>query len=162
MVGFFFALATLALLGRMVVRSIINRRLFLDDYILLFGYAALCSATAVLYKFCHLIYVLNTIKYDKTVIPTQHDLQAIGQAQAINYSLIAVIWTAICSVKLCFLAALKALIANVSIRVTTVYWFAVGLSIVTWCLSWTISFIICPYVGIELRTSISCQLNPGD
>ncbi|KAJ4354240.1 uncharacterized protein N0V89_005974 [Didymosphaeria variabile] len=149
-IGFFFALATIALLGRVGVRLVIRRRLFLDDYILLFGYAALISATAVIYRFCHLIYVLNAFKYERTVIPTLQDLQAIGQAQAINYSLLAAIWTAICSVKLCFLAALKSLIANVSRRVTIFYWFAVALSIVTWCLSWTIAWIICPYVGAEL------------
>ncbi|KAF9734790.1 hypothetical protein PMIN06_000743 [Paraphaeosphaeria minitans] len=149
-IGFFFALATIALLGRIGVRLIIRRRLFLDDYILLFGYAALISATAVIYRFCHLIYVLNALKYERAVIPTLQDLQAIGHAQAINYSLLAAIWTAICSVKLCFLTALKSLIANVSIRVTVFYWFAVALSIVTWCLSWTIAWIICPYVGNEL------------
>ncbi|KAH8702825.1 hypothetical protein GQ44DRAFT_831736 [Phaeosphaeriaceae sp. PMI808] len=149
-VGFFFTLATLALLGRVGVRLIIRRRLFLDDYILLFGYAALCSATAVIYRFLHLIYVLNALKYDKTVVPTLRDLEAIGQAQAINYSLLAVIWTAICCVKFCFLATLKVLIANVSVRVIAFYWFAVAISVVTWCLSWTIAFIICPYVGMDL------------
>jgi len=150
------------LVGRVGVRLVIRRRLFLDDYILLFGYAALISATAVIYRFCHLIYVLNALKYEKSVIPTLKDLEAIGQAQAINYSLLAAIWTAICSVKLCFLAALKSLIANVSARVTAFYWFAVALSIVTWCLSWTIAWIICPYVGAELSTLISLSADSVD
>lgn len=107
---------------------------------------------AILTRFAHLIFVLNAMKYDRSVAPTMKDLSNIGQAQAINYSLIAMAWTATCSVKLCFLSSFKSLIRNVSVKITVWYWSAVALSLVAWLLAWTAPFMICPYSGSDLCT----------
>ncbi|KAF2867538.1 hypothetical protein BDV95DRAFT_446102, partial [Massariosphaeria phaeospora] len=150
--GFFCAIAGFAFVGRLAVRLTIRRKLYLDDYLLIFGTCGLVAATVIMYRFTHLIFVLNALKYDKSILPTKADLNAIGSAQGINYSLIAMVWTATCCVKLCFLASFKTLISNVSIRITVWYWAAVALSIIQWILGFSVPFIICPSVGNDIIT----------
>ncbi|KAF2470517.1 uncharacterized protein BDR25DRAFT_303960 [Lindgomyces ingoldianus] len=152
--GFFCALAILAFIGRLAVRLTIRQRLYADDYLLIFSVAALIAATIILYKFNHLIYILNALKFD-FFLPTKDDFKAIGGAQGINYSLIAMMWTATCAVKLCFLVSSKALIANVSTKITLWYWVTVVLVVISWGLAVTIAFIICPYTGNAIITHCS-------
>jgi hypothetical protein len=154
--GFFCTIALLAFASRMIIRLTLRRRLNTDDYLLIFGAAALIAATVIIYRFSHLIYILNILQYDHTVIPTLSDLQAIGNAQGIQYSSIATMWTATCAVKFCFLTTCKALIAKVSFRITAWYWTAVFLSIITWGFATTVSFMICPYSGEALSMSLNC------
>ena len=139
----------------------IRRRLFLDDLLLLFGFACLAAATGVYYKFSWLIYVLNILKYDNTVIPTTSDITALGNAQAINYSLMALMWSVVIPVKLCFLVSFKVLIKDVSRAITIWYWSTFGLCVSVWALMISLSFIECPYTGQELRKRASLFIRFG-
>ncbi|KAF2012755.1 hypothetical protein BU24DRAFT_412086 [Aaosphaeria arxii CBS 175.79] len=147
---FFFGIACIAAIGRLIVCLTIRRRLYFDDYVLFFGLASLGAAMGVYIKFSWLIYVLNIIKYDPTVIPTVSDLQDIMNAQAINYSLMALMWSAIFPVKLCFLITFKVLILNMSQRIVVWYWTTLTLVFLVWGFLITESFIICPYTGDAL------------
>jgi len=97
-----------------------------------------------------MIFVLNALKYDPSILPTKADLENIGNAQAISYSLIAMICTGICSTKLCFLASFKILIRGVSKGMNIWFWITVTLSIIQWILGSITGFIVCPYVGAAL------------
>lgn len=143
----------LCVIGRVAVRLAIRRRLLLDDCILLFALICLSAATGLYYHFAWLLYVLNVLKYDKTVFPTVSDLKQIMNAQAINYSLVALLWSAICPVKLCFLVSFKDLIRNVSRPMLIWYWSTVGVIFVYWAIMIALPWIECPYEGTELRTS---------
>ncbi|KAF2866131.1 hypothetical protein BDV95DRAFT_623236 [Massariosphaeria phaeospora] len=148
--GFFYGIAALSMTGRIVVRLAIRRRLYLDDYVLLFGFLSLTAATGFYYSFDWMLYVLNILKYDRTVIPTAEDLGDIMNAQAINYSLVALLWATICPVKLCFLVSFKVLIKNVSRIMSIWYWTTVGLIIVFWAIMTAMPWMQCPYSGPEL------------
>ncbi|KAH8650378.1 hypothetical protein BGZ60DRAFT_437137 [Tricladium varicosporioides] len=148
--GFFFAISVIAVSGRVAVRLAIQRRLFVDDYTLLFSLASLGAATGIIYMFDWLIYVANILKYDSTVLPTVSDLKALENAQAINYSFLALMWSTVYSVKLCFLVSFKILIKNVSRSIEAWYWFTVSLVVIFWAFMVTVPFIVCPYSGPEL------------
>ena len=141
----------MAAAGRIAIRLAIWRRLFLDDCALLLALACLAAATGMLYKFGWLVYVLNVMKYDRAVRPTAADLDQIMHAQAINYSLVALMWSAIYPVKACFLLTFRGLIANVSRAILVWYWAAVVLITVFWGLMVGLSWIECPYTGPALR-----------
>lgn len=148
--GFFCFLAVVAAIGRIAIRLTLRRRLYLDDFLLIFAVASLGAATGVYFEFSWFIYILNVLKYDTSVMPIPSDLKIIMDAQAINYSLMALMWSAIFPVKLCFLVSFRILIRDVSRAIHIWYWCTFASTIAVWAFMIALPFIQCPYTGNDL------------
>ena len=134
---------------RLALRIFTRRKLFLDDYILLFGLACLGAATGLVYSFSQLIFLSNAVRLDSTVFPTLDETNQLINSLKIIDSFLALIWTTTFAVKLSFLVFFKQLIERVSKKITIYYWVVVVFTIVTWMFLVSEAFILCPYFGLK-------------
>lgn len=134
---------------RLALRIFTRRRLYLDDYILLFGLACLAAATYLVYSFSHLIFLSNAVRLDPLVSPTFSETTKLINSLKIIDSFLALIWTTTFAVKLSFLVFFKQLIERVSKKITIYYWVVVVFTVLTWMFLVSEAFILCPYFGFK-------------
>lgn len=148
--GVLFGFAILSLFGRISIRLILRRRLFLDDGFLIFGFICLVGGTAILYKRIYMIYLEFSVLSGN---PTA-SLLAFKQTNEfleeskwdVAYPLF--LWTAIFAVKWCYFAFFYRLLRAMWKGIVYFYRFAIILSIVSWLfLVVGEQLITCPYVG---------------
>ena len=136
--GVFFGLAAVCVLLRIGLRFHDRRRLFLDDVFLAFAFLCLCTATGIIW-----ILIGRTFFYETHA----HFIKRSPPGVAF----ISLTWTTIFAAKLSFLAFFRLLIRRVSWRLTCHFWIVVGISIASWMLCISESFLACRYFGGGFR-----------
>lgn len=147
--GALFGLAMIAFFIRSYIRIRINKKLHVEDFILLFAVVSLCAATG-------LAYVTLTAQYELLQLVLhgfEDDLafKLLGEIPRISKEENAatnVWWLVIFSVKMAFLFFFRRLISR--LRTLNIWWwFATALTIIAGLVSIAVSWLTCPYFTIE-------------
>ena len=152
----------MAAFTRVTIRMRSQKRLFLDDYLLLFSCVCLTAATALLYYGTAAIYFAENLSLNPShfatavaagpVDPTimRKMLEQLVLFQRINWSYLALTWTSIFAVKFAFLAFFRHLVDRVP--ALTLYW-KVVLVITSVIYGFCVcdAFISCSKLGIASR-----------
>ena len=143
----------------MGIRISTRRRLFLDDYIVLFGLVSLTVATGILYYAVDIFFVNDAVNRNPLFafyIPAEKLNSIIFGTKYLDIFL-ATIWTTTFAVKFSFLAFFEQLTKRV-FAIRTYLWTVVGITFVSWLFLVSEPFILCPYFGMEASRvlHISC------
>lgn len=144
--------AVLASISRLVFRLRQDRKLLLDDWLILFGTVCLIAETGCVYDFAPTMYLIDAaimkkdvydwISLDKTRFQA---LAAVGPAW-VDASL-TLAWVTVFSVKFSFLTLFHRMILNVRRALTIYYWITVVATAVAGIVVILESFILCPHFG---------------
>lgn len=149
--GALFGVAVLVVAARIGMRWRLRRRLYLDDFFLLFGLACLCGATSIMLVSVRKIFLTEAIMVDPLFLLTMDKaLSVANTAPTIINSFLFLTWTVVISVKFSFLALFRLLIQRISRRITFYYWFVVVFTAITWIYMVSEAFIICPAFGAHV------------
>jgi hypothetical protein len=151
LLGLFFGIAAITVIVRLILRTFSRHKLYFDDYLVIFGLLCLGAATGIIYAFSHIVFLLNAIRFDSRILPTNSEKAQFINSSKFMYSYVALVWTATYAVKFSFLVFFKQIIEKVSKRITIYYWTIVALCVLSWMFSLSSPFIACPYFGIESR-----------
>ena len=136
--------------ARIVIRFITRRKLFLDDYFLLFAMPCIVVATSMLQWGAHAFFANKAIA-NGIIIPDAADIEEQTQVMLITAVFVDTSWTAIFCVKFSFLALFKMLIRNVSTRLSRYFWCVVVATALTWAFLVSETFILCSRFGWDSR-----------
>lgn len=141
----------LAVAVRIAIRIKFRLRLFLDDYLLLFGLACLSGAAGLAFKLMRILFLTEILETDHPVdyVFTVQDILGFKIAMAVVSSLVILSWTATYAVKFSFLVLFRHLIKRLSKRITTYYWIVVGFTSLSWAYVVVEPFILCPVFGLS-------------
>lgn len=143
-----FGVAILIVAARIGTRWRLRRRLYLDDFFLLFGLACLCGATGIILVSVRKVFLTEAIVVDSSFRFTVEVANSVANAApAIIHSFLFLTWTVVISVKFSFLALFRLLIQRISWKITFYYWFVVVFTVITWIYMVSEAFIACPAVG---------------
>lgn len=145
LVGVFTAIATIAALTRLAIHLKYRRKLFIDDYLVLFANVCLLVQTGILYKYCPMIYVMSVVLTDPMGFTYFTRSEMLGLAGMLKWSNIFVCfaWTVNYTIKLSFLIFFWTLVRDVSVRLTRYWWFVLCFVGLSWIFNMIENFIIC-------------------
>lgn len=133
----------------------LRRRLYLDDFFLIFGLACLCGATGIILVSVRNIFLTEAMLVDQSFLLTKEGAFSVANtAPAIINSFLVLTWTAVISVKFSFLALFRPLIQRISWKITFYYWFVVVFTVIAWIYMVSEAFIVCPAFGVHLNSKI--------
>ncbi|KAF2746814.1 hypothetical protein M011DRAFT_477658 [Sporormia fimetaria CBS 119925] len=150
--GVLFGLATFCLIGRLAIRLTSRRRLFLDDFFLIFAFVNVAAGTAILYKRIGMIYLeFAVLMHDPiAALMAFQQMDNLFEQSKWQLAYLLFLWTGIFAVKWCYLAFFYPLLRSMSRWLIRFYWFAVVFSVFCWLfLVIGEQLITCPYVGKE-------------
>lgn len=157
-IGALFGVAVLIVAARIGMRWRLRRRLYLDDFFLIFGLACLCGATGIILVSVRKIFLTEAILVDQSFLLTKEGAFSVANtAPAIINSFLVLTWTVVISVKFSFLALFRLLIQRISWKITIYYWFVVVFTVITWIYMVSEAFIVCPAFGVHLNSKIICK-----
>ncbi|KAK8182952.1 hypothetical protein BC567DRAFT_221263 [Phyllosticta citribraziliensis] len=136
-------------IARIAIRFMTRRRLFLDDYFLIFAAICIIVATSMLWWWGEGLYLYWAISLKPQIGIEQGELSKLLDGNMIMSVYVPFVWTATYSIKLSFLSLFKVLIRNVSSHLTRYFWFVVALTIVSWAFSVIERFLLCHYYGVD-------------
>lgn len=151
-----FVISILVALARTAIRLRYQRRLFVDDAILLVAIVCLCAAMTLLLVFTSSLYQLEAFVTGSSAITNPDELAKIElqmEQPFIKYLKLSdtyyvMTWTTIFAVKFSFLFFFRVLIRRV--RAITLYWQIVSvITVLVWVYCIAGAFIICPYFDIR-------------
>ncbi|OTB09269.1 hypothetical protein M426DRAFT_260579 [Hypoxylon sp. CI-4A] len=148
-IGVLFGLASLAFFGRIAVRVLSRRRIFIDDGFVITSFVCLVAATSIFYKRARIIYmVFSLMRGDEVIelIASQEIADVYGQMNW-SFPYVTFMWTTIFMVKLCYFAFFRVLLQSMPKSLIRYYWTAVVMTIVAWMYLVLQQLIICPYFG---------------
>ncbi|KAI9824019.1 MAG: hypothetical protein M1826_007552 [Phylliscum demangeonii] len=161
MSGLLFGLAMIAATARFVVRLRLQRRLFLEDIILLFACALLIAGTGLLYKILEMLYFMEDLVLSPQTalsrLPPEF-FQTMVYYQNIVWAYLVVSSTAIFAVKFTFLSFFRALVDRQQKMLR--YWrVVVVITVLAWggCASYP--FWDCPHSAPH---AMQCATSPGN
>ena len=142
-----------AALVRLIVQIKLHRRLFLDDYFLIFACICLTAGTGLGYANVGSLYWSEELNYNPThiyyLLANHVDIAArINVYQRLYYSYPALLWAAIFAVKFAYLAFFRRLIERV--RGLIIYWrIVVGIATVSLPVCIVSIYVSCTKWGLE-------------
>lgn len=155
--GLFGGISVVLILVQLFIRIHTRRKLYLDDYVLLFGLACLGAASYLGFTHSRAIFVHQATRIRPKIVATIGELMEQQNSLKILDSFLALIWTTTFSVKLSFLIFFKQLIDRVSRRILIYLWTVVVFTVVSWMFIVSEPFILCHYFGFEAGESLlSC------
>ena len=148
-----FVAAMLATIGRLAIRYHYQRRLFADDYVLLFG----CSSLIAAFTLTNVMF--EDIYFDMSLIlgPGELVLQESASAdfvdriliyQQLSFSTEVMCWVTIFAVKMSFLLFFRQLLDRVK-SLSTYWMLTVGIVVVSGIFCICSIFISCPHFGVS-------------
>lgn len=147
--GLFVGISVVTIIVRLVIRIYIRHKLYIDDYVLLFGLACLTPATYLVFTNAQLVFPHYAIKNSPKVVPTISEVLQLLDTLKTFDSDIALIWTTTFSVKFSFLIFFRQLIDRVSKYITIYYWIVVLFTVASWIFIVCQPFILCPHFDSE-------------
>ena len=133
---------------RTIIRLRVQKRLHLDDHLLLFSCVCLTAATAVLYHGISTVYSVQ----ESSNIPTDeaHVLQLIAFIQRVSWSFNALSWASIFAIKFAFLSFFGPLVDR--LPSTHRYWkVVIILTAMISPIAILDDIIACPKLGLDAR-----------
>ena len=124
-----------------------RRRLYLDNYLVLFAVLSLGAATGVLYHYCDTIFLVQAMNTEG-LIPTRTEIVPILDIMKWAYIYVALIWSCIFAIKLAFLSFFHPLLLGMPKNLSTYYWFATIFNICCWTFLTLEPLIPCPHFGL--------------
>lgn len=97
-----------------------RRRLYLDDYLVLFAVLLLGAATGVLYHYCDALFLVQAMNTEG-LIPTRTEIMPILDIMKWTYIYVALIWSCIFAIKLAFLSFFHPLLLGMSRELSIYY-----------------------------------------
>ncbi|KAF2184595.1 hypothetical protein K469DRAFT_666410 [Zopfia rhizophila CBS 207.26] len=131
------SLALVCLIGRLTLRFLSRRRLYLDDGFLCLAAGCLCGTTAILFQNCFTFFLTSTIHQDPSLQNTTAYppyLPSLSQFESRRNLYTILAWTTLIAVKFCFFAFFKPLI-RCRRKIKIWYWFSVAFTVVAWALA---------------------------
>ena len=147
----FSGISLVTIIVRLIIRIHARHRLYIDDYLLLFGLACLAATTYLHITYSNLIFLYNALRIRPKIILHVNELMQLQDALKFLYSYLAFIWTTTFSVKLSFLIFFKQLIDRVSRPISIYHWIVVVCTLVSWIFIVLEPFILCRHFGFESR-----------
>lgn len=154
-----FTTSILVAVARTIIRLHYQKRLFFDDVFLAIAVLSLCAALILLFFFSSSMYMIEmrTIENPSDETPSPQLIAELSRYSRLSNTYIALLWSAIYSVKFSFLFFSRVLVRR--LRTTVLYWRAISVvTIVTWAYAVVTVFMNCPHLGPgarEPRPSIS-------
>ncbi|KAI1212617.1 uncharacterized protein F4807DRAFT_413761 [Annulohypoxylon truncatum] len=148
-IGCLFGLASVAFFGRITIRVVSRRRVFLDDCFVIASFACLAVATAIFYKRVLMIYTVFALMRGDVVITLMASQEIDDVYAQMNWSFpyITFLWTTIFMVKLCYCAFFRILLQSMPKALIRYYWITVVATVVSWMYLVLQQLIVCPYFG---------------
>jgi len=148
----FFGLAMVTATSRIVIRLLYQRRLRLDDYLLLLSCAFLTAATGVLYYGTSIIFLISEIAVNPAEVfkPGANQveiLRKVNLVSKINWTYLTLSWATIFWIKFGFLALFRQLVDRVA-RLYTFWKGVVVFTTLVFAFAICDGFIACPKQGI--------------
>lgn len=137
----------------MGLRIYSRRKLFLDDYFVLFGVISLCAAFGLLYGYSDYYFLSGALKKNPSLfLLLQSDQlnKLLKVSTTYVHAYLAFIWTTIFAVKFSFLAFFWHLIDRVT-GIHTYYWIVVVTTAISWPFLVVEPFILCHEFGPNAR-----------
>ena len=144
-----FALASIAFIGRIIIRVWTRKRILLDDGFLIVSFASLIASTAIFYERARIIYLVFSFMSNDPVIAliaSQEIDDASAQANW-SFAYITFLWTTIFMVKLCYFAFFHTLLLSMPRLWIRYYWTAIVVTTISWLYLIVQQLITCPYFG---------------
>ena len=131
-------------IGRILVRLYISRRLFLDDYFVLFAVLCLAPAAALTHTIQGQIYLQIQVGIGSVAPPPDFFEQMVVFEERI---LIAscLVWTALYCIKFAFLIFLRKLVDRVE-KLVIFWWVVVAITALCGLVSVPLGFIVCSHL----------------
>ena len=148
-----FAVAMLAVIGRIIMRFSYKRSLFADDYVLLFGCASLIGAFTLTNVMFEDVYFDMSLILGPPLLALQEsqapDFEShILKYQQLSFSTEVLCWVTIFAVKMSFLLFFRQMIDR--LRAIMTYWtVTLGIVIVSGIFCVCSIFIACPHFGVS-------------
>ncbi|MCJ1362616.1 hypothetical protein MMC16_001721 [Acarospora aff. strigata] len=162
-VGLTFGISILSVVVRIAIRLQSQKRLQLDDYLLIFAFICLTAATVLLYIGTSVIYFIEEVTLNgigaTQAVGMAVFLQRLVYYQKINWAYLALSWTTIFFVKFAFLSFFRPLVDRLPSM--HMYWrIVVGFTALVFAFAVCDAFIVCPQLGLEaLQCSGPAKLN---
>ena len=147
---------------RLIMQMNIHRRLYLDDYFLIFACVSLTAGTVLGYANVGNLYWSEELNYNPTFIYyllAEHvDVAAhINLYERLYYSYPAVLWSSIFVVKFAYLAFFRRLIDRITPLV--MYWrVVVGITVVSFPICIVSIYVSCMKWGLEAGKHVDAHL----
>jgi hypothetical protein len=141
----FTAVATIAVAVRVMVHIHKRRRLFVDDYFVLFATACLLVETGILYHILDTMYVETMLAKDPMNIFLFTRSQVLELLPFLKWNNIymSFAWTANYAIKVSFLAFFRVLLRDVSRRLNWYWWLVLWFTLASWAFNFMENFILC-------------------
>ncbi|KAH8767519.1 hypothetical protein F5883DRAFT_671189 [Diaporthe sp. PMI_573] len=148
-VGLLFALASLAFIGRIVIRIWSRKRIFLDDGFLIVSFASLVASTAIFYERARIIYLVFSFMSNDPVISliASQEIDDASAQSNWSFAYITFLWTTIFMVKFCYFAFFHTLLLSMPRLWIRYYWTAIVVTTMSWLYLIVQQLITCPYLG---------------
>ncbi|KAJ0108223.1 hypothetical protein J7T55_000188 [Diaporthe amygdali] len=148
-IGFLFALASLAFIGRIFIRVWSRHRILLDDGVLIISFASLVASTSIFYKRARIIYLVFSLMRNDQVVSLIASQEIADVYDQMNWSFayMTFLWTTIFMVKFCYFAFFHTLLLSMPRVLIRYYWTAVVATAVAWIYMILQQLITCPYFG---------------
>lgn len=149
--------------ARMMIRFYFRRKLDLDDFMLVFACSTFIASQAILYVFkLENIYWLGALVQEpinpQTLVFILGDSEAffsrVAKVQRIDSSSLALTWTSIYAVKVCFLLFFYELIKRLP-RLILTWKVILGITIFFWAFCISGAFLSCPHFGPSSSKSVN-------
>ncbi|KAL3478466.1 hypothetical protein BJX99DRAFT_245448 [Aspergillus californicus] len=129
-----FGFAALVFFGRILIRLLTRKRLFLDDAFLILSFLCLCAGTVILILRNDREYLVFALLRED---PRAYSVALVNMGQVYaeskwHLAYMTVLWTSVFAVKWCYLAFFRPLLQNMSRYLVWYYWATIGLSIASW------------------------------
>ena len=147
-------LAVLAVAGRLAIRVYTRRRLFLDDFLVIFGLGCLCTATALSYHTTRTLPLGEVYQRYSDIVISAEQNQSLLSDMKYAASVFCLVWTTTFAVKFSFLVLFWQLLQRVSKWLTRYYWVVVGTCVISWLFVISEPFVLCHY--FDLSTGRFC------
>lgn len=148
-IGTLFGIAVLTLSARVITRIYYRRRLYLDDFFLLFGVVCLSGATGLVLNFSRIIFAYEVLTLDPHIVVSIQELSKMKSSLAVTHASDFLTWTTIYCAKFSFIALFRKLIRRTSKRITIYVRFVATCTFVSWMIAASRTFIVCHYFGPE-------------
>jgi hypothetical protein len=148
-VGIFMAIGIAAVIVRTILHTKNRGKLYLDDYLVLFAAACLVVESAVLLRYCDLIYTIVLLMLDPTDIVLFGRLEILEVLRFLTWNNVFLVfsWTANYAIKFSFLAFFRVLVRGVSRRLNWYWWFVFVFTIASWLFNIIENFAHCGVTG---------------
>lgn len=162
LIGVFYGLAIVVASIRLILQARVNRRLYLDDYILIFACVSLTASTVLGYANVESLYWNEDLIYNPAhiyyLLAEHVDVASrIYVNERLQYSYSTILWTSIFAIKFAYLIFFRRLIDRIT--PLTTYWRVVlGITMVSFFICIVSIYVSCTNWGSQAGKNVHVGL----